>query len=142
MASIVKRRNRFNVVYLYTDANGNRKQKWETFKTIEKAKAKGLAEITVNLLGVRPCEEGVDEEHLQRMLQRALKISEKYSGIPCKGVSGSTDCNIPMSMGIPSIAIGCCYERGAHTRDERVLISSIPKGMKIAAEVILGYFNI
>ena len=40
MASIVKRRNRFNVVYLYTDANGNRKQKWETFKTIEKAKAR------------------------------------------------------------------------------------------------------
>ena len=28
MDSIVKRRNRFNVVYLYTDANGNRKQKW------------------------------------------------------------------------------------------------------------------
>ena len=40
MASIVKRRDRFCVVYLYTDAKGNRKQKWETFKTQAEAKAR------------------------------------------------------------------------------------------------------
>lgn len=40
MASIVKRRNRFCVVYLYADAKGNRKQKWETFKTQAEAKAR------------------------------------------------------------------------------------------------------
>ncbi len=40
MASIVKRRGRFCVVYLYTDAKGNRKQKWETFKTQAEAKAR------------------------------------------------------------------------------------------------------
>ena len=32
MASIVKRRGRFCVVYLYTDSKGNRKQKWETLQ--------------------------------------------------------------------------------------------------------------
>ena len=40
MASIVKRRNRYNVVYLYTDSKGVRKQKWETFKTLPEAKAR------------------------------------------------------------------------------------------------------
>ena len=40
MASIVKRRGRFCVVYLYTDAKGNRKQKWETYKTQVEAKAR------------------------------------------------------------------------------------------------------
>ena len=40
MASIVKRRGRFCVVYLYTDAKGNRKQKWETYKTQAEAKAR------------------------------------------------------------------------------------------------------
>ena len=40
MASIVKRRGRFCVVYLYTDSKGNRKQKWETFKTQAEAKAR------------------------------------------------------------------------------------------------------
>lgn len=109
--------------------------------TIQKAKEAGKADITVKMLGVRPCGGNVDEKHLQEMFERTAKICEKYSGIPCEGASGSTDCNVPMSMGVPSIAFGCCMERGAHTREERVLISSIPAGMKIAAEVILGYFN-
>ena len=31
MASIVKRKNRYSVVYTYTDENGVKRQKWETF---------------------------------------------------------------------------------------------------------------
>jgi integrase len=38
MASIVKRNNKYYVVYLYTDGKGNRKQKWESFKTSYDAK--------------------------------------------------------------------------------------------------------
>ena len=30
---------------------------------------------------------------------------------------------------------------GSHTREEKVLIRSIPVGLKIAAELILGYFG-
>ncbi len=110
--------------------------------TIRDAKEAGMADISVNLLGVRPCGGNVDEKHQQEMFERTAKICEKHSGIPCGGVSGSTDCNVPMSLGIPSIAFGCCIERGAHTREEKVLISSIPVGMKIAAEVILRYFDV
>ena len=33
MATIVKRRNRYSVVYVYTDDKGAKKQKWETFET-------------------------------------------------------------------------------------------------------------
>ena len=40
MATIVKRRNRFYVVYMYTTENGNRKQKWETYKTMTEAKTR------------------------------------------------------------------------------------------------------
>lgn len=38
MASIVKRKNRFSVVYSYEDENGVKKQKWETFFTNAEAK--------------------------------------------------------------------------------------------------------
>ena len=38
MATIVKRSNRYYVVYLYDDADGKRKQKWESYKTQEEAK--------------------------------------------------------------------------------------------------------
>lgn len=38
MASIVQRGNRFCVVYQYTNENGQRKQKWETYQTASEAK--------------------------------------------------------------------------------------------------------
>ena len=38
MASIVKRKNKYSVVYRYTDEHGNDKQKWETFDTQAAAK--------------------------------------------------------------------------------------------------------
>ena len=44
MASIRKRRNKFNVVYYYTNDQGERKQKWEPFDTEEEAQTRN-AEI-------------------------------------------------------------------------------------------------
>ncbi|MCD8357013.1 MAG: site-specific integrase [Clostridia bacterium] len=38
MASIVKRKKRFSVVYFYNDENGKKHQKWETFSTQAEAK--------------------------------------------------------------------------------------------------------
>ena len=40
MASIISRNNRYCVVYSYVDEQGNRKQKWQTFKTLPEAKAR------------------------------------------------------------------------------------------------------
>lgn len=40
MAAIIKRKDRFCVVYKYTDENGERKQKWETYKTMTEAKTR------------------------------------------------------------------------------------------------------
>lgn len=44
MATILKRKNRYSVVYRYTDEEGKSKQKWETFDTNAEAK-KRKAEI-------------------------------------------------------------------------------------------------
>lgn len=38
MASIRERNGKFNVIYSYTDADGKRKQKWETYATKAEAK--------------------------------------------------------------------------------------------------------
>ena len=40
MASIRKRRNKFNVVYYYITDAGERKQKWEAFDTEAEAKTR------------------------------------------------------------------------------------------------------
>ena len=42
MASIVKRKKKYSVVYTYTDEAGNKRQKWETFDTNAEAKKRKL----------------------------------------------------------------------------------------------------
>ena len=54
--------------------------------------------------------------------------------------SGSTDCNIPLSMGIPAVCVGCYNGAGAHTREEYVEIDSLLPGLKLAFDLILYHF--
>ena len=109
--------------------------------TVEKARARGLAEISVRPVGERPCGGEIDREKLERMSRRVASVSQKHSGLPCTAQSGSTDCNIPMSLGVPAVCVGTYLGDGQHTREERVLLSSIPVGTRIAAELILEHFS-
>ncbi len=108
---------------------------------VEKARKKGLAEITTRLIGDRPCGKNVDQKALDYITNLAVNISEKYSGVKCHINSGSTDANIPMSLGVPSVCVGSHVAFGAHTREEKLLKSSIPIGLKIIAELVLNYFE-
>lgn len=108
---------------------------------IEEFKKKNLATINVELIGDRPCGGDVDKDELKKISDKVVGICEKHTGIPCKCESGSTDANIPMSLGIPAVCVGVYMGSGAHTREETVEIASVPKGLKIAAELILEYFD-
>ena len=102
--------------------------------------AKGIETIifTYDILGIRPCSGDVDKERQARLLERAKAAVETVTGI-CPGVgSGSTDCNIPLSMGIPSVCVGCYSGAGAHTREEYVEEASLPLGYRVAFEMIFG----
>lgn len=110
-------------------------------RTIEDFKKLGMADICVKLIGDRPCSKNVDENKLNKISELAVSICEKYSGMKCTKQSGSTDSNIPMSLGVPSVCVGSQISYGAHTREEKLLISSIPVGLKITAELVLSYFN-
>lgn len=110
-------------------------------KTVEDARARNTADISVDVIGIRPCGEEVDPTEFRDMCSRAETICQKHSGQPCPAHKGSTDCNIPMSMGVPAVCVGSYLGEGAHTREEKVLISSLPVGQKITAELILSYFE-
>ena len=110
-------------------------------REIEKAKASDIAEISVKLVGDRPCGGDVNPAIIKKMSDDVIAVCEKHSGIKCEAESGSTDSNIPMSLGVPSVCVGSHISEGAHTREEKLLIKSIPIGLKITAEIVLGYFN-
>ena len=109
--------------------------------TVDQLRSETDAVITVDVIGKRPCANDYDKDHHEAMLKKCIDICEQYTDTPCQRKSASTDCNIPMSLGIPSVCIGVYVGNGAHTREERVEIDSLPVGMKIAAELMLGYFD-
>lgn len=91
-------------------------------------------EVTVEALGDRPCKGDVDPSGLTKIVMEA---SEKY-GYHRTEECGSTDCNIPLSMGIPAVCFGVYEGKGAHTREEWVDVESTRDGMKILSEVLLS----
>lgn len=99
------------------------------------------AEVSVELVGERPCMKNVDEEKMSKLADFCKKIQEKHTGNPVVLESNSTDCNIPLSMGIPAVCIGSHMGWGAHTREEYTLKGSLNTGLLIAKDIILRYFS-
>ncbi len=96
--------------------------------------------ISVTQVGDRPCAVDLDPDRMNDLMDRASRAVERYYGKPVHFVSGSTDCNIPLSLGIPAVCVGCCFGSGAHTREEYVEIDSLLPGLKVAFELILHHF--
>ncbi|MBR2491377.1 MAG: M20/M25/M40 family metallo-hydrolase [Ruminiclostridium sp.] len=96
--------------------------------------------ITLTQVGDRPCAGDVDPDRMADLMTRASQAVERYYGRPVHFVSGSTDCNIPLSLGIPAVCVGCCFGSGAHTREEYVEIDSLLPGLKVAFDLILHHF--
>ncbi len=94
-------------------------------------------EILVENVGERPCARDVDENEMNRLRRITFDIIKEVSGKDPIFKSGSTDCNIPLSLGIPAICIGTYNGGGAHTREEWVNIESMRPGLEIALRTVL-----
>ena len=106
-------------------------------KTIREEKDKGL-DIEYEVIGLRPCGKGVDAARQERLTEKAMKAVKNVIGKNPEQNCGSTDCNIPLSMGIPSVCVGCYYGHGAHTREEYIEKDSLILGIQVAFEMIFG----
>ena len=103
---------------------------------VEEFRQSGM-DISTEVVGDRPCGLDVDNSTLAG---RAAAAVRTHYGLDPRFTSGSTDCNVPLSMGIPAICPGCVMGAGAHTREEYVEIDSLLPGLKVAAELILHHF--
>ena len=68
-------------------------------------------------------------------------VGDIVSGVIGKSVkfnSASTDCNIPLSLGIPALCIGVYTGGGTHTREEWMDKKSLISGLEIAIKVATG----
>ena len=113
----------------------------EKFEAIVAAHRAQGVRITVTEVGNRPCGGEIDFAVQDSMKQRANEIALETLGRPMKFKTGSTDCNIPLSMGIPSICVGCCDGDGCHTHEEYLDIKGIYPGLCMAFGMILHHFD-
>ena len=94
-------------------------------------------QIKTELVGDRPC--GLPANNTALANRAAAAVLEHY-GLSPTLTAGSTDCNVPLSMGIPAICPGCVIGSGAHTREEYVELDSLLPGLKVAFSLVLHHF--
>ena len=97
-------------------------------------------DLSVSLVGDRPCTGNVNAAAMEALSNRVCNAVHRHYGIDIPLRSGSTDCNIPLSMGISAICVGCYEGTGAHTREEYVEIESLLPGLKLALDLIIQHF--
>lgn len=116
-----------------TDEEALRKMKEGLESILGSSRGDGW-EITAETIGIRPCAHGADTERLEKAAEETLS----RHGLFTERLSSSTDCNIPLSLGIPAICFGLIYGGGRHTREEWVDLSTYPEGLQAGLEYILS----
>jgi acetylornithine deacetylase/succinyl-diaminopimelate desuccinylase-like protein len=82
--------------------------------------------VDMEVIGQRPAGEIAAEHPLVRLARQCLA----EEGFDAKLTSGSTDANIPLSLGIPAIVLGITTGGGAHTLQEYIDIPPVGSGMR------------
>ena len=108
----------------------------EKFMKIFSSYTTDKVSVLVKRIGERPCADGLDPMREKALADFLVDIISPISGCEIRRESGSTDCNIPMSLGIPAVCIGVYYGGGAHTRGEWVKKDSLEMGLNIALKLV------
>ena len=106
----------------------------EKFLSIFDAARSNSVEVNVKKIGDRPCS-NIDESKIENLRKIIRPIIEDVIRQPLQFKSASTDCNIPLSLGIPAMCIGVYTGGGSHTRQEWVEKTSLVPGLEIAIRV-------
>lgn len=104
------------------------------FNEIFSSANKDDVEVTVQKIGDRPCAD-IDLAVQDAFTQKVRSIIEPVIGKELRVGSSSTDCNIPLSIGIPALAIGVRRGGGVHTRGEWIEKNSVIEGLEIFLNV-------
>lgn len=107
-------------------------------QTVEACRNLG-GELTVELLGIRPGNGPLDMDKLNAFTKQSADIISNFYTGDIDFAAYSTDSNVPLSLGIAANTIGTVLGALAHTREEWIDISSLPKGLGIVLSLMLLY---
>ena len=96
--------------------------------------------VKVTQIGERPCAE-VDEKKQAQLAGVCQRVIEEVLREELIRKSASTDCNIPLSMGIPAVCVGVYMGAGPHPREEYIEKDSVEAGLEIGLRIALELTN-
>lgn len=94
--------------------------------------------VTAEIIGQRPSGELARDHPLVVLAQECLR----RAGVEPHLTIGSTDANLPLSRGLPSITIGLTTGGRAHTLQEFINLAPLEKGMDQALRLVTGVWDI
>lgn len=97
--------------------------------------------VVVDRVGNRPCGNVPDEE-IDKLKDILAPLITEVTGYEPIYKSSSTDCNIPLSLGVPAICMGVCVHGGAHTREEWLEKKSFIPGLELAIKVGIAFSEV
>ena len=108
----------------------------EAFKTIFAQAQSEKVQLNITQVGDRPCSD-VDAQVQEVLTAKLETVFKAVFGWEMERKTSSTDCNIPLSMGIPAVCIATYSGEGAHTREEWVEKASLAPGLEVAIKTVL-----
>lgn len=93
------------------------------------------------LLGERPCGARVDPAAAKALWERCTRVIKETTGQEAYAASGSTDANLPLSLGVPALTFGLYRGEKSHTREEWLEIGSLKTGLKLGLALVGEHFT-
>jgi acetylornithine deacetylase/succinyl-diaminopimelate desuccinylase-like protein len=98
---------------------------------------RGDVQVHIQTIGDRPFGEIPADHPLVCLAERSLRAV----GLKAARNIGSTDANIPLSLGLPAVCIGLTTGEGAHTTRERISTGPLRYGLAQLAYLVEGVFE-
>ena len=109
----------------------------ERVEKIIQSANKPNVKIEMEIIGQRPAGEIAVNHPLVQLAQECLRAQ----GLSATLTSGSSDANVPLSRGYPSLVLGISTGGGAHTVHEYIDVEPAKKGMECLAEFVVKISN-
>ena len=98
----------------------------EVRRLAEEANDQPNVQISMRQIGERPSGRLALKTPIVQMAAQAL---ETAGSVPAEFLAGSTDANVPISLGISSVCIGLAKSGNTHRTDEFIDTTMLPKGL-------------
>ena len=109
------------------------------FKELLEEAKRDCKNLTAELIGRRPAGAGHAEKQTALEKRWIDAAGVVLPDMNVKIIPGSTDCNMPLSQGIPAICVGIYRGGAAHTYEEWVDYSSLKTGYEILLRFVASF---